>query len=80
MVKGTPMARSTWDGWSDPEVQAEPEEAQMPNSSIISRIDFTFDKFEADIARVGKAFIRSPFTRLLILWPEVPFPACRAAV
>ena len=28
-VKGTPMARRTWEGSSDPEVQAEPEEAQM---------------------------------------------------
>ena len=34
MVKGTPMARSTWEGWSDPEVQADPEEAQIPYSFI----------------------------------------------
>ena len=32
MVKGTPMALSTWEGCREPEVQAEPEEAQMPNS------------------------------------------------
>lgn len=30
IVYGTPMARSTWDGWSEPDVQAEPEDAHIP--------------------------------------------------
>jgi len=28
-VKGTPMALRTWEGSREPEVQADPEEAQM---------------------------------------------------
>jgi len=38
IVKGTPIARSTCEGCREPEVQADPEEAQMPYSFIKSRI------------------------------------------
>ena len=38
-VNGTPMARNTWEGSREPEVQAEPDEAQIPNSFIIKRMD-----------------------------------------
>ncbi len=31
-VNGTFMARNTWEGSSDPDVQAEPLEAQIPQS------------------------------------------------
>ena len=37
-VKGTPMARSTCEGSREPEVQAEPDEAQIPYSFIMSRM------------------------------------------
>ena len=65
MVKGTPMARSTWDGWSDPEVHADPEEAQMPYSSSKEQDALSLDEFEADIRRVGKPAAVVPFTREL---------------
>ena len=42
---GRPMASSTWLGSRDPEVQAEPEEAQMPRSSLNAL------KAKADVAR-----------------------------
>jgi hypothetical protein len=38
MVYGISMARRTWEGCREPDVHAEPEEAQIPNSSIIRRI------------------------------------------
>ncbi len=37
-VNGTPMARSTWLGSSEPEVQAEPDEAQMFSWFMCSRM------------------------------------------
>jgi len=64
-VNGTPIARSTWDGSSEPDVQAEPEEAQMPNSSIIRRIDSpsTYSKAMLDV--LGSRFLRDPFIKAL---------------
>ena len=38
-VKGTPMARITCDGSSEPEVQADPDEAAMPASLRWYRMD-----------------------------------------
>jgi len=38
-LNGTPIARSTWDGSKDPEVQADPEEAPIPSLLKRSRID-----------------------------------------
>ena len=38
IVKGTPIARNTWEGCRDPEVQADPDEAQIPYSFISNRI------------------------------------------
>ena len=74
MVKGTPMARSTWDGWSDPEVQAEPEEAQMPEFVHHQQDGFAFDEFEADVPGVGQALhavavyaaVRNPAQELVL--------------
>ena len=37
-VNGTPIALKTWDGSRDPDVQADPDDAQMPFSSIFMRI------------------------------------------
>ena len=36
---GSPRASSTWEGSSEPEVQAEPDEAAMPFISSISSMD-----------------------------------------
>jgi len=33
------MALRTWEGSRDPEVHADPEEAQIPSRSIMRRID-----------------------------------------
>ena len=38
-VKGTPMALRTCEGSRDPEVQADPDEAQIPRSERRRRID-----------------------------------------
>ena len=65
MVKGTPMARSTWEGCSDPEVQAEPEEAQMPNSLSIRRMASPSMNSKLMLLVLGRRSSRSPFTRLL---------------
>ncbi len=54
MVKGTPMARSTWEGWSDPEVQARAgggADAQLVDHQ---QDGLAFDEFEADIAGIGQ--------------------------
>jgi len=65
MVKGTPIARKTWEGWSDPEVQADPDEAQMPNSSIMSRIPSPSTNSKLMLVVLGSRFSLSPLTFVL---------------
>ena len=38
-LMGSPIASNTWDGSSDPEVQAEPLDAAIPFMSSISKRD-----------------------------------------
>ena len=65
MVKGTPMACRTWDGWREPEVQAEPEEAHIPCSFRSSRIasPSMYSKLMLDV--LGRRYDLSPLT---LLW------------
>ncbi len=35
---GSPIPKSTWDGSKDPDVQAEPDEPQMPSKSKFKRM------------------------------------------
>ena len=51
-VNGTPMARKTCDGSSEPEVQAEPDEAQMPYSFQHQQDRFALDILEGDAGGV----------------------------
>ena len=61
---GRPMASSTWLGSREPEVQAEPEEAQMPlASSIISRLSPSTPSKEM-LTVPGSRCSRSPLRRV----------------
>ena len=51
------MARMTWDGSSEPEVQAEPLDAAMPSLLSFRRIAFALDVLEGDVGRVGQAIV-----------------------
>ena len=56
------MARSTWEGSREPEVQAEPDDAQMPCSFIISRMASPSTYSKAILEVFGKRFLVSPLT------------------
>ncbi len=60
-VKGTPIARNTWLGSSEPEVQAEPLLAQMPYLSSISRIASPSIYSKLILVVFGRRFSLSPF-------------------
>ena len=64
-VKGTPMARSTWEGCSEPLVQAEPDEAQMPSSLSSIRIDSPSTYSKLRLLVLGSRFLTSPLTMVL---------------
>ena len=59
------MARNTWDGWRDPDVQADPEEAQMPYSSRSSRMPSPSINSKLMFDVFGRRCTRFPLTRLL---------------
>ena len=56
------MARSTWLGCSDPDVQADPEEAQIPNSLSRSRMASPSTYSKLMLVVLGSRSSRSPFT------------------
>ena len=51
----TPIARSTCDGSSEPEEQADPVDTAIPSRSSAIRSDFGLDPLEADVARIRHA-------------------------
>jgi len=55
IVKGTPIARNTWEGCREPEVQADPDEAANAVFVHQQQGSLSFDKLEADVRRVGKS-------------------------
>ena len=57
-VKGTFIARSTCDGSSEPDVQAEPDDAAMPGAIEQQQDGFALDIFEGDVRGVRQAFAR----------------------
>src|SRR5579875_89837 len=61
---GNPMASSTCDGSTKPEVQAEPVEAAMPSRSRLSRIDSPSTPSKTKLALFGKRSVGCPVNRL----------------
>ena len=59
-VKGTPMALRTCEGSREPEVQAEPEEAQIPRSESRQEDRFSLHIFKTDAHGVGKSMDSIP--------------------
>ena len=54
------MAKSTWDGSSDPEVQAEPLDPQMPAISSLMRRDSPSINWKAKFTLPGRRLVREP--------------------
>ena len=64
-VNGTPMARSTCDGSSEPEVQAEPEEAQMSYWFMCRRMASPSTNSKLMLAVLGSRSVLWPLSREL---------------
>ncbi len=61
-LKGTFIAMSTWEGSRDPDVQADPEEAQIPSRSIIKSMDSPSTASNPMDTVFGSLCSRSPLT------------------
>src|SRR3989339_1717546 len=72
-VKGTPMARITCEGSSDPEVQADPEEAQIPKRSRWSKIASPSTYSKLILVVLGKRRVLCPLSRELGMLASSPF-------
>src|SRR3989338_7457523 len=72
-VKGTPMALSTCEGSRLPEVQAEPEEAQIPTSFSNSRMAYPSTYSKLMLVVLGRRSILCPFSLELSIWYKIRF-------
>ena len=63
-VNGIPIALRTWDGSSEPEEQAEPEEAQMPCSFSLRSIASPSIYSKLTLVVFGNLLFVSPFIRV----------------
>ncbi len=52
---GMPIARRTWDGSSEPDEQADPDETATPFLSSAEKKGLRFDEFKTEIEGVGNA-------------------------
>ena len=74
------MARSTWEGCSDPDVQAEPEDAQISELIHEQENAFAFDKLKTDICRIRKTIEPVAVHSAVGIVSEFHFQACREAL
>ena len=70
---GTPIARSTCDGSNDPDVHAEPDEAQTPKSFKYIKIDSPSMYPKLILVVLGTRWAGSPFTLTSGTEAKIPF-------
>ena len=76
---GRPMASSTWLGSSEPEVQALPEEAQMPASSSRRRRLSPSMPSKQKFTLPGRRCVRSPLSAACGIWSSPAMSLSRRA-
>ena len=60
---GRPIASNTWDGSSDPDVHADPLDAQIPFISSLIRSDSPSTNWKLKLALFGRRSVLCPFRR-----------------